>query len=114
MLHILTISQCSSCIKYPFHKGKQQLIVLITDLYLPESTGQVLSLDRCVNDFLHHLLQGLQEVVRIILDASPILCTHIDSELPWFHPVPIEVDLDLVLAIIDDWKEKHVDEVLEP
>ena len=113
MLHILTISQCSSCIKYPFHKGKQQLIVLITDLYLPESTGQVLSLDRCVNDVLHHLLQGLQEVVRIILDASPILCTHIDSELPWFHPVPIEVDLDLVLAIIDDWKEKHVDEVLQ-
>ena len=66
-----------------------------------------------MNDALNHLLQGLQEVVRIILDAPPILCAHIDSELPWFHPVPIEVDLDLVLAIIDYWKEKHVNEVLE-
>jgi hypothetical protein len=89
-------------------------VVLITDLYLPESTDHDLSLDRCKIDALQNLLQGLQEVVRIILDASPIFCTHIHSELPWFHPVPIEVDLDLVLAIIDDWKEKHVDEVLEP
>ena len=66
-----------------------------------------------MNDALHHLLQGLQEVVRIILDAPPILCAHIDSELSWFHPVTIEVDLDLVLAIIDDWNEKNVDEVLQ-
>ena len=66
-----------------------------------------------MKDARHHLLQGLQEIVRIILDASPILCTHIDSELPWFHPVTIEVDLDLVFSIIDDWKEKHVDKVLQ-
>ena len=65
-----------------------------------------------MNDALHHLLQGLQEVVRIILDAFPIFCAHFDSELSWFHPVPIEVDLDLVLALIGDLKEKHVYEVL--
>jgi hypothetical protein len=46
-------------------------------------------------------------------DAPSILCGQIDSELSWFHPAPIEVDLDLVLAIVEDGEEKHVDEVLE-
>ena len=49
-----------------------------------------------------------------MLDTPSIFCGHIDSELPWFHPVPIEVELDLLFAIVNDWEEQHIDEVLEP
>ncbi len=113
VFHILTIYQYSNSIKHPLDERQQQLIVLINDLHLAKSTAQVLGLYRCIDDVLHHLLQGLQEVVRVMNDAPSILCGHINSELPWFHPATIEVDLNLVPAIVDDGEEKHIDEVLE-
>ena len=113
LIHIIIIYQYSYNIKYPLDKRQQQLIVLINDLHMAESAAQVLGLDRCVDNVLHYLLQGLQEIVRVMHDAPSILRGHIDSELPWFHPAPIEVDLDLVPAIVDDREEMHVDEVLE-
>ena len=61
VFHILTIYQYSYSIKYPLDMRQHQLVVLITDLYLTESTAQVLGLDRCVDDVLNHLLQGLPQ-----------------------------------------------------
>ena len=49
-----------------------------------------------------------------MLDSPSFTGSNTDSELPWFHPTSIEVDLDLLLSIANHWKEKHVDEVLEP
>ena len=113
VFHIIAIYQYSYSIKYPLDERQNQLVVLIIDLHLTESTAQILGLDSCVHNVLNNLLQGLQEVVRVMYDAPSILCGQIDSELSWFHPAPIEVDLDLVLAIVEDGEEKHVDEVLE-
>ena len=49
-----------------------------------------------------------------MLDSPSFTGSNTDSELPWFHPTSIEVDLDLLLSIANHWKEKHVDEVLQP
>ena len=48
-----------------------------------------------------------------MLDAPSVFCLHIDSELPRFHPAPIEVELDLLFTIVNDWEEQHIDKVLD-
>ena len=48
-----------------------------------------------------------------MIDTSSFAGTYIYCELSWLHPASFKVNSDLILAISNNWKEKHVDEVLE-